>query len=132
MIDQQNCGWQKVIALMMSCIMLSVALTPGIATAQTCEEGKWAGEEDGNAAGSPAWILAGIGCGCLGVAGAALIVGQAPVENFIGQSPEFIACYMDSYKKARRERQITYSIIGWGIWMVIYFAAIYPDTKDDD
>ncbi|MCP4584242.1 MAG: hypothetical protein GY839_21730 [candidate division Zixibacteria bacterium] len=120
--------YQKTVAVLLSIFMLTIPLMTNTAMADgTCEEGMIDGKADGHSAGSPLWILAGFGCGCLGAGAAYLVKPSPPAERLIGMSPEYVVCYTDSYKKEARNRQVTYAIIGWGLGVVVVLATYNPD-----
>jgi hypothetical protein len=131
MAFQNHSGALKSVALFLSVIMLVLVLVPDISIAQNCEEGVINGKADGSKGASPAWIIAGLGCGIFGLGAAFLIKPSAPASRLVGKSPEYVVCYTDAYKSAARDRQVIYATIGMAVWIIIYFAAIYPSENDD-
>lgn len=85
-------------------------------------QGKADGRRDGNAAASPLWGLAGLGCGCFGVGAAFLIAPPVPGEKLIGKSADYVNGYSEGYKSAVVMRQVGYASAGWLIWLVIWLA----------
>jgi hypothetical protein len=129
MVIQKHSRLQKCMAVILSVMLFALVFAPDIALADTCEEGTIDGQAAGNKAASPLWIVAGVGCGCIGVGAAYLIKPSVPADRLVGMSPEYVVCYTEAYKNSARDRQVIYSMIGWGIWLIIYFAAIAPSEE---
>jgi hypothetical protein len=90
--------------------------------------GKIQGEAD--AKGSPLWFLAGLGCGIIGVGVAYLVKPGVPASELIGQSSDYTLGYSEGYKNKGRLKNTEYACVGWGVWMIVYFAAIMPNAND--
>lgn len=69
------------------------------------------GRRDGRDDASWLWAFSG-GCGCFGWAAAYFIPGDVPTEMIIGQDPNYARGYTDAYVKAKRWRQVMWSVIG--------------------
>lgn len=112
-------------ALALTLVILIIA-TPLIAqqTVNDYLQGKADGERDGSAAANPLWIVAGLGCGILGVGAAYFITPSAPVERLVGKSPEYVAGYSEAYKNSARNRQTLYACAGWLSWVLIYLVIL--------
>ena len=119
-----NCT--KPVAVLLALLLLAMPLM-----AQTglddCAQGKIDGKQDGKAKASPAWILAGLGCGCLGVGAAYLITPSVPVDKLVGKSPDYTMCYEKQFKRTAGGKQAGYAVVGWIIWILIYVTLIMPE-----
>ena len=119
----------KIIVITLSILLLTMPVLAQQATDE-CQRGKQDGKADGKSAGSALWILAGFGCGCIGVGGAVLIVPSARPERLVGKSQDYILCYQKAYKGAAQGKQAAYAAIGWAAWIVVYAAFILPNQDD--
>lgn len=108
------------------CLLVAVStFTSGFAASWgDCEE---EGKEDGKKAASPLWILAGLGCGCFGVVGAALFPPSPPAERLAGRSADEVECYIRAFKSGARGKNAVYAATGWAVWIFIYVVAILPN-----
>ena len=116
----------KPIAILLSFLLLA---TPVLAQmgSDDCSLGKADGKADGKTKASPAWVLAGIGCGCIGVGAAYLIPPSVPVDRMVGKSVNYAMCYEKEFKKSAGTKQAGYAAIGWVIWILIYVTLILPE-----
>ena len=105
--------------LMITLIVLTVF---GLVVASDYTDGALAGTTAGTAAASPAWVVAGAGCGCFGVGAAYLMPGDVPTVNLVGQSSDYALGYTESYKKAKSKKQGIYAWGGLGAYWVVYIA----------
>ena len=72
----------------LACVVLSLAIlaVPLLAQDQTNDfvQGRMDGEMDGKSDANVIWIVAGIGCGCIGVGAAYLFTPSAPAAKLVG------------------------------------------------
>jgi hypothetical protein len=119
----------KTIVLALSILLLTMPVLAQQVT-DDCLRAKQDGKTDGKAAGNALWLLAGFGCGCIGL-GAALIFTPSPhTERLVGKSSDYVLCYTQSFKSAARGKQAAYAAVGWGIWIIVYAAFILPSESD--
>jgi hypothetical protein len=125
--------WQSptrgpIASLMIVLYCLMFLVMPIVALAQQgddCAQGKADGERDGK--GNALWFLAGLGCGIIGF-GAAFLIKPSPNANaLLGKSSDYVVCYTEAYQAKAKGKNVLYAGLGWGAWMIIYFAAIYPN-----
>jgi len=99
-------------------LVLALVVTPLLAEGgKGYMQGKLDGEAD--ATGNGLWVLAGIGCGILGVLGALLIKPAAPTENLIGKDSDYILGYTDGYQKKAVKKNTTFAAVGCVAWSVV-------------
>lgn len=112
---------KKIIALSLAAMMLA---TPILAQQAPSDyvQGKTDGARDGNAAASPLWFAAGVGCGCFGAGAAYLMPPSVPAERLVGKSADYATGYAEAYRSAGRNRQTLYACTGWLTWGLIYLA----------
>ena len=72
---------------------------------------------------SPAWILAGVGCGVFGVGLAMVAVPEPPYHKLMDKSPEYAAGYTQAFKAKAKRDNATYAVLGWATWIVALVAA---------
>ena len=87
------------------------------------------GKSDGKDAASGLWLIAGLGCGCIGVGAAYVFTPSPPADRLVGKSYDYIHCYTKAYKSAARASNMIYAAIGWAVWITIYLAVILPSES---
>jgi len=108
--------WLKKSFLIM--LVLTLVATPLLAeSGKGYAQGRLDGEAD--AEGNGLWVLAGIGCGVLGVLGALLIKPAAPTENLIGKDSDYILGYTDGYQKKAVKKNTTFAAVGCVAWSIV-------------
>ena len=85
-------------------------------------KGELAGTQQ--AQGNVLWALAGLGCGIFGIAAAYLYDPAPDPAYIIGKSPEYAAGYVNSYTAKTKNKNVTYSLVGWASWLLMYVAAL--------
>ena len=68
------------------------------------------------------WFLGGAGCGIFTFAYAVLDTPQVPTTRLLGKSPAYIVFYTTEYQSKAKNKRITSSCLGWGIFSLLYFA----------
>lgn len=115
-------GYRKVICMFLAgVIFVAPVLSQQIES--ECLQARLDGKKDGGDAASPLWLLAGVGCGCLGVGAAYVAAPSPPAEKLVGKSADYVICYTEAYKKEGRTRQALYAVGGWLVFIVVYIAA---------
>ena len=89
-------------------------------TAAECLQGKADGERDGK--GNAAWILAGAGCGIIGLGAAYLIKPSPDASTLLGKSSEYVLCYTEAYQNKAKGKNAMYAGVGWAIAIVVLLA----------
>jgi hypothetical protein len=117
------------VAILMAFLLMAMPVMAQVGFSD-CEQGKIEGKVDGKAKSSPAWILAGLGFGCIGVGAAYLIKPSMPADRLVGKSPEYAMCYESAFKSASGAKQAGYAAIGWVIWILIFVTLILPNEDD--
>lgn len=120
-------NYSKPVAFLLAFLLLSMPVMAQMGSSD-CTQAKIDGKADGKSKASPAWFLAGLGCGCLGVGAAFLIKPSVPSDKIMGKSAEYIVCYEQEYKKAAAGKQAGYALVGWIVWILIYTIAILPSS----
>ena len=85
-------------------------------------EGMFDGRNDGRADASVLWLIAGLGCGCIGVGAAYLITPSPPADKMIGKTTNYVIGYSEGYKKGIRGKQTGYAAIGWIVWIAFFLS----------
>jgi len=119
----------KPVCFLMAFLLMAMPVM-GQMGSSDCQQGKIDGKEDGKSKASPAWFLAGLGCGCIGVGGAYLIRPSLPADKIMGKSSEYIVCYEQEFKSSAAAKQAGYALVGWVIWILIYVTLILPSADD--
>jgi hypothetical protein len=89
-------------------------------------QGKMDGARD--ARGNALWIIAGVGCGILGVGAAYLTKPSPPLDQLAGKSQEYVMGYTEGYQNKAKDINTGYACAGWGSWVLIYLAT-YNSNK---
>jgi hypothetical protein len=97
--------------LVLACLSVFFVM-PALAQ-NDCAQGRMDGEAA--AKGNAVWILAGFGCGLLGVGAAYLIPPEPPAGDLVGKSPEYVSCYTDAYKSKGRMKNAGNACAGWAL-----------------
>ncbi|MDE0427036.1 MAG: hypothetical protein OXN25_19460 [Candidatus Poribacteria bacterium] len=71
---------------------------------------------------APLWFLGGASCGIFTFAYAAIDTPQVPTVRLLGKSPTYIAYYTTEYHSKAKRKRITNTCLGWGTFVVLYFA----------
>lgn len=121
--------YTRPVAILLAFLLLAMPVMAQVGSDE-CTQGKIDGKRDGKAKASPAWVLAGLGCGCLGVGAAYLIPPSIPVDQLVGKSPDYTVCYEKQFKSSAGAKQAGYAAIGWVVWIIIWFTLIYPELDD--
>lgn len=79
------------------------------------------GERDYRA--SPAWIVAGVGCGLFGVGYAWLVPPEPPSQALVDKEAEYALGYREGYRGKGRSGNTLYACLGWVTWLLILVAA---------
>jgi len=93
-------------------------------------QGKIDGEMD--AKGNAMWIIAGCGCGLLGVGAAYLMKPSPPAAAIIGKSTEYILAYTEAYQNKARNINLRYACTGYIVTMVAYIILLASLSDDLD
>lgn len=117
-------------SLLLAFLLVSLPL---IAQTTQASNEYFQGKTDGQRAakGSPLWILGGFACGLFAVGYCYFFLSPSPPTGaLIGKSSEYVLGYTEGYKKKTRSQSGMYSLIGWGIWVVVYLTVFgLPETE---
>ncbi|MBN1350547.1 hypothetical protein JXJ21_14115 [candidate division KSB1 bacterium] len=106
-------------------LILVIIATSGIIAQEstgTYLDGKADGQRD--AMGNAMWILAGFGCGIMGVVAAYIHKPSPPVYALVGKSPEYVLGYTEGYQTKARSRNLWYASAGLGAMLVVSIAVL--------
>ncbi len=95
-------------------LILCLAAAPVFAQQTDYDQGKLQGEVD--AKGQAIWILSGLLLGPIGLILPWIINPRVPGGNLIGKSAEYVAGYMDGYRREAKPKNFLYSLIGFAVW----------------
>jgi hypothetical protein len=98
--------------------------SPGPSSAPSgsdCTAGVADGSRDGE--GSLWWVLAGAGCGIIGVGAAYLVKPSPPMAKVMGKPADYVKCYTEAYKKKAGHENTQYAWGGCGLALLITAAA---------
>jgi hypothetical protein len=99
-----------------SLLILCLAAAPALAQQTDYDQGKLQGEVD--AKGQAIWILSGLLLGPIGLILPWVINPHVPGANLVGKSAEYVAGYMDGYRRAAKPKNFFYSLGGFAVWAV--------------